>query len=404
MTPKPPQKSPGHSPELASARRLLALGQQLGEALERSGPGGLARAMVAQGCRAAALFAPWGQPVGWEGSVAPARLWAAIAAGPADGVVEHGGHTWVVRRVADETSPVGTIAAGDGGKPPDLATLVVETARDALLRLATREARSRDEEAAVGAGLLDSLLQGSDPGKLTASLEAVGFEPRGSFVIGSVEIADPRVRRRTALVTELSHWRRLDAARRAALNFLAANGFPALGLARGERLVLLWNSPDPESQLGPLGESLARAALPSVVRVGVSEPRAGVGQIPAAYRDALLALGATTPGTPIVRYGRLDPVTWILSRQSADQLGALADSVLGPLRAADRTGKLARTLEVLVDCDLDAGLAADRLNVHPNTLRYRLGRLERVLGDRLASVPTLARVYLALQAARLQPR
>lgn len=360
--------------------------------------------MVAQGCRAAALFAVWGQPIGWEGPVAPARLWAAVATGPADGIVEHADHPWVVRRVGDEGSAVGVIAASDGARSPGLAVLAAETARDALIRQAARAARERAEEAAVGAGLLDSLLQGGDPGRLTASLEAVGFEPRESFVIGVAELADPGVRRRTALVTELAHWRRLETGRRAALAFLAANGFPALALARGERLVLLWNSPDPSSQLAPLGEAIGRAVLPAGLRLGLSEPRSGLGEAPAAFRDALLALGAATPGAPLVRYGRLDPVTWILGRQGADQLSALADSVLSPLRKADRTGKLALTLEVLIDCDLDLRLAADRLNVHSNTLRYRLSRLERVLGDRLASVPTLARVYLALQAARLQPR
>lgn len=397
-------KRSSRRPEPAAIQRLLDLSREFTEALDRTGPRGLARAMVEQGCRAAALFTPWGEPLGWEGSVAPARLWARVTGNLTDGVIDHAEQAWVVRLLADQGSPVGVIAASDGGRPPGLARLAAEVARDALVLLAAREARLRADEAAVGAGLLDSLLQGGDPARLAASLEAVGLEPGESFVVGVAEITDPQVRRRTTLVTELAHWRRLEAARRAGLTFFSASGFPALALARGERLILLWNTPDPASQLEPAGDTLARAVRPAGLRLGVSEARVGLAQAPAAYRDALLALGAATPGRPLVRYGKLDPVTWILSRQSADQLAALADSVFSPLRAADRSGKLIRTLEVLVDCSLDSRVASDRLNVHPNTLRHRLARLERVLGDRLDSVPTLARVYLALQAARLQTR
>jgi len=401
---RPAPKTPQRSSEAAVVRRLLGLGGQFTEALERTGPRGLARAMVEQGCRAAALFTPWGEPLSWEGPMAPARLWAKVAGSRVDGVIEHAEQAWAVRLLADQGSPVGAIVASDGGSPPGLARLAAETARDALILLAAREARMRADEAAVGAGLLDSLIQGGDVARLVASLEAVGLDPRESFVVGVAEITDPQVRRRTALVTELAHWRRLEAARRAGLTFLGSSGFPALALARGESLILLWNTPDPASQLEPAGAALARAVRPAGLRLGVSEARVGLAQAPAAYRDARLALGAATPGTPLVRYGKLDPVTWILSRQSADQLAALADSVFSPMRAADRSGKLIRTLEVLIDCSLDSAAASDRLNVHPNTLRYRLSRLERVLGDRLASVPTLAKVYLALQAARLQTR
>ncbi len=44
--------------------------------------------------------------------------------------------------------------------------------------------------------------------------------------------------------------------------------------------------------------------------------------------------------------------------------------------------------------------AARRLHNHPNTLRYRLKRMEKVLGP-LSRPETLARVHLALRAREL---
>ena len=61
--------------------------------------------------------------------------------------------------------------------------------------------------------------------------------------------------------------------------------------------------------------------------------------------------------------------------------------------------KLLKTLEAY----LEAGSleeAARRLHIHPNTLRYRLKRMEKVLGP-LSRPETLARAHLALRARDL---
>jgi DNA-binding PucR family transcriptional regulator len=40
--------------------------------------------------------------------------------------------------------------------------------------------------------------------------------------------------------------------------------------------------------------------------------------------------------------------------------------------------------------------AADALRVHPNSMRYRLAKIEQLLGCSLSVPETIARVYLAL--------
>ena len=59
-----------------------------------------------------------------------------------------------------------------------------------------------------------------------------------------------------------------------------------------------------------------------------------------------------------------------------------------------------RTLEAYLDHDLDVGRAARALHLHPNSLRYRLSRVEAVLGRSLRDLPTVVDLFLATATAR----
>ena len=49
--------------------------------------------------------------------------------------------------------------------------------------------------------------------------------------------------------------------------------------------------------------------------------------------------------------------------------------------------------------DLDVLATARALHLHANTLRYRLGRIEKLLGRSLKQPATIAALHIALQAA-----
>jgi sugar diacid utilization regulator len=70
-----------------------------------------------------------------------------------------------------------------------------------------------------------------------------------------------------------------------------------------------------------------------------------------------------------------------------------ADHILNGLRA----NKLYwEALLAYLSCDLNVQRAAQQLYLHPNTLRYRLQRVEEVYGHRLSSVRALVNLSLAL--------
>jgi purine catabolism regulator len=66
---------------------------------------------------------------------------------------------------------------------------------------------------------------------------------------------------------------------------------------------------------------------------------------------------------------------------------------LGPLRENPRVYE---TLVAYLDHDLDVGQTALALHLHPNSVRYRLGRAEELIGKPIRSPTTLIALQVAL--------
>lgn len=72
---------------------------------------------------------------------------------------------------------------------------------------------------------------------------------------------------------------------------------------------------------------------------------------------------------------------------------------LGPLESypGRRRADLLKTLDTFIECDFDRRRAAGRLQVHPNTLDYRLRRVEELTGLRIGTPSDLVLICLALR-------
>jgi DNA-binding PucR family transcriptional regulator len=84
----------------------------------------------------------------------------------------------------------------------------------------------------------------------------------------------------------------------------------------------------------------------------------------------------------------------IVGLVSADQ--RLVDPRVRALCARDAV--LARTLRLYLDSFGDVALAAQRLHVHPNTVRYRIRRIEKLLSTSLADPDVRLLFALGLRA------
>ncbi|MFI8180212.1 PucR family transcriptional regulator [Actinacidiphila glaucinigra] len=78
---------------------------------------------------------------------------------------------------------------------------------------------------------------------------------------------------------------------------------------------------------------------------------------------------------------------------------AFTARLLDPLRAYDRRhrAELIPTLEAFLECDGSWTRCANRLHLHVNTLRYRIGRIEQLTGRDLSRLEDKLDFFLALQ-------
>jgi PucR family transcriptional regulator, purine catabolism regulatory protein len=81
---------------------------------------------------------------------------------------------------------------------------------------------------------------------------------------------------------------------------------------------------------------------------------------------------------------------------------AMVDRVLGPILAQEGGSgdRLVETLRVWLESGQRTGSAANRLNVHPHTLAYRLRRVEKITGRDLSAPTTIVELWLAIEVLR----
>jgi PucR family transcriptional regulator, purine catabolism regulatory protein len=134
------------------------------------------------------------------------------------------------------------------------------------------------------------------------------------------------------------------------------------------------------------------------VQIGISSPLDANTPFARALRDARLAAnaGAHQLGDGgIVNIDDLDLVGLTLSAEDGDGLSSKARDMLEPLRS---NPPLLESLQTYFELGLDVGKAAARLHLHPNSLRYRLAQIERLLDINLSHPRAIANVYIALRA------
>jgi PucR C-terminal helix-turn-helix domain/GGDEF-like domain len=137
-------------------------------------------------------------------------------------------------------------------------------------------------------------------------------------------------------------------------------------------------------------------------RAGVSPVYHALGDTPRALHYARLVLGSLPAGAPAVGQFQETPLR-VLAAAAPDAAGELVRTVLGPvldLPAQDRSTLLG-TLRAWFDAGGSAVETGKRIYCHPNTVRYRLRRLQEHTGRSLDDPKDVAELLAALDALRL---
>jgi PucR family transcriptional regulator, purine catabolism regulatory protein len=305
-----------------------------------------------------------------------------------------GGGAAHVSRVAAAGVELARLVAIAAGPISDDDVHALERAAAVAALLITREeAVAAVENKYQGDFLRDLLLRRTaDPAYVAEHAETFGWDLSRPMVVVVAEI-DPSgdvvssVRRRQWQERFSAAWRQVATA--------VAPGIATVDFS-SEVVTLL---PLAEGDVEPVaGEGVVRRAVTAVAgdkgggrrpfSVGVSRVAAGIDELPAAYAQARRAVevgrrirggGSTTyfDQLGVHRLIALIPDT----PQGSAELDAFVEDVLGPL--AERTTEAAdlrETLRVLLDTNFNVAEAARLQFFHYNTMRYRVSKLERLLG------------------------
>lgn len=134
---------------------------------------------------------------------------------------------------------------------------------------------------------------------------------------------------------------------------------------------------------------------------GVSLPVTRAARVPDAVREARWALeAALSSGTVAVTYG--DYSAPFLPR-TPEEAQLVVDRVLGRVIAYDQAegSDLLLTLKAFFDADCSWQITSQRLNVHKQTVVYRIRRIETLTGRTVRDLADQTDLYLALRAKAL---
>jgi Purine catabolism regulatory protein-like family/PucR C-terminal helix-turn-helix domain/GGDEF-like domain len=129
--------------------------------------------------------------------------------------------------------------------------------------------------------------------------------------------------------------------------------------------------------------------------IGVGRAARSVDELGHSIQDSTVAIAqlASAPGdAATLWFDDFDVLACLMSGAPKDVVRARVDQLLEPMKAKPQ---LYDTLQCWLDLDLDVGRSAGALHLHPNSMRYRLNRIEEMLGRSLRRPATIANLVVA---------
>jgi purine catabolism regulator len=378
------------SEDLRFMYRLTSLQQHLMDALKDPQP--VTRLLERLGTLlggTAVLFDGSGEVVAASGTVAAGALWQRL----------DGDQPSLEQALADECDLLSVPVAVDGQRarrlvilrrersiPGPLAASLIRCVERLLELVMVSHQTAANDERSLRAELLRSALDPGAPSSgdaLSTRIAHFGIEFDGSsrmfvFAISKTSpgaAGRPAVERLRNLIEEL-----LDNDRAPHL----------LAISSSEVLCLTSAAPD-----------CIRAWVPDLssadgdVHVAGGRPIATIDRVSDSLLDARLALRTASEPGSLVLFEDASLMSWLISVAPGEALSAKLDALLGPLREHPQ---LHESLRVYIREGASIPAAARALNLHNNSLRYRITRIEKLLGRSVHDLSTLAELQLAFLA------
>jgi PucR C-terminal helix-turn-helix domain/GGDEF-like domain len=239
--------------------------------------------------------------------------------------------------------------------------------------------------------LLEALLAGAplEPGLGLNTARAVGLEPCAGLLVIVARAAGVRIE-----ATELGVAARL-------LGRAAGRAIEPLAVVRGDELVVVIpireeETPQTVERVRTSHARLGERGLP--LSVGMSTVHDTLEAVPAAYGEGCMALEHVGESGGVLALSGIDLHDYLILRAGDRTAWRLVPAAVRRFIEVDAGCVLCETLLAYADCSLSVKLAAARLYVHPNTVHYRLAKIEAQTG---LDVRRLRDVQLLMTAIHL---
>ncbi|HEY1521001.1 MAG TPA: helix-turn-helix domain-containing protein [Solirubrobacteraceae bacterium] len=252
----------------------------------------------------------------------------------------------------------------------DAIDTITTQAAEAYLR---EETQIKTQSGRAARDLLEQLIGGQpvDPGRRHPA--APGLDPTGQLltIVGNVAQTTLPVGDALQIASDtLEQSMSLGTAR------------PLASIRHGE-LVLITAGSSPRTKIARLGAARHQTIDEHNIDLhyGVSVPSHGFASVQQAYREAALSLSYTSPSRPIVSLDDLSTLECALIGATATTKSIIASKGIN-IRAlrGDDLATAVETIRAFADADLNVTKAAERMHVHPNTVRYRLDQIATKTG------------------------
>jgi sugar diacid utilization regulator len=229
--------------------------------------------------------------------------------------------------------------------------------------------------------LIEDLLHGRQPGDLEtqALSERCGMHSGSpiAVVIGRMRVAENGQRFDGAAKLE-----RLSDFFRQALSPLAFGRL--IDIRKDEVLAIVTAGADTSKRvLAAFGAITAKlnAELNDMVRIGVSLDADEISALPAAWQEAERAVEFTQADRPILHFADIDLMEFLVRRPDAAALRLIPDWAVRFMDAdSGKSGELTRTINEFADCNFNVKRTARHLDLHTNTVYFRLNRIRELTG------------------------
>lgn len=297
----------------------------------------------------------------------------------------------------DETRRWIVLAKRGAATSDDIVSPLIATVEQLLDVIALSRRAAANEEALQRADVLTRLVSSKEHERFGWDyLRPFGFVPHGPCHVAA--IAQPQWTGKR-LDPEL-HGDQLRESTQVIRGLAANSAAPSLVAAVDGLIVVLVQAPDTQI-VEECVKVLESRGFPA--SAGVGRTVASLDQIVNSYRDARLALtralsrseGPRAEGRSTVqRFEDFTVADVAISTAGEDQLRGRARDLLARLEGS---GPILETVMAYLDNSLSINDTANGLHIHPNSVRYRLGRAEELIGSSLRELSTIVDIYLALQ-------